>query len=97
MEFSKSTTEEIVKGIAKEAGVSYHLARRVYYAFSQVIEDKLKEGKEVRIPYIGVFHFVDKKPMVSNLTRQYVPSHKKVKFRILPNIDRYIRVMSREN
>ena len=96
MEFDVTTTKEITEAIAEKAGVTNTTARQLYYAFSAVIEEKLKEGKEVRIPYIGTFHFYKQKTMVSNLTGQTIPPHRKVKFRFRPDLAMYIRKMSRE-
>lgn len=97
MDFTKARHKDIIASIADKAGVPQVLAGQVYYALSEVIEENLKAGKEVRIPYIGAFYFYKMKAMVSNLTGQKIPIHHKIKFRFRPELARYIRVMSREN
>lgn len=96
MEFSKATEKELVRAIAKRAGVTQVLAKLVFYSISEIIEEKLKEGKEVRLPYIGTFYFKRKKAMVSNLTHQHIPPHHQLKFRFRPDLPMYVRKMSRE-
>ena len=97
MEFGNLPERELISAIAKRAGVTNLLAKQVYYKLSEIIEEKLKEGKSIRLPYIGKFYFYDQIERVSNLTHQVIPPHKKVKFRFRPDLDRYIRVMSREH
>lgn len=96
MEFGKASEKEVVKSIAKRAGVTQLLAKQVYYALSEIIEEKLKEGKEVRLPYIGTFYFKRKGAMKSNLTQQHIPPHMQLKFRFRPDLPMYIRKVTRE-
>ena len=97
MEFGETATRrEIVKGIAEQAGVTHELANYVYQSFLDVVHAKLKEGKKVILPNIGVFHFVKKEKSFSNLTKQEIPPHTQIKFKLNVKLARYIRVMSRE-
>lgn len=93
----KASRKEIVKEVAKRAGITNVLANFTFNAFSTVIEEKLREGKEVTLPYVGRLWFAQKKSQISNMTRQEIPPHKQLKFRPNRDLARYIRVVSREH
>lgn len=96
MELGKVSKSELISEVAERAGISKVLASHVYYKLSEVIEEKLKEGKEVRLPYVGVFYFHRKNEMKSNLTGQMILPHHQLKFRYLKGLARYVRIMTRE-
>lgn len=96
MELGTAKNSEIVKAVAEKAGISKVLARQVFFSLSEVIGEKLKDGKQVRLPYVGAFHFMRKAPMKSNLTGELIPAHHQVKFRFHKDLARYIRTMTRE-
>ena len=96
MQISKASRKEIIGEVAKRAAVSKIVADQVFNKLSEVIEEKLKEGKAVNIPYIGTFYFYKKKRMISNLTKQEIPPHYQLKFRFNKLLVRYIRVITRE-
>lgn len=96
MEFGTASRKEIVKEIAERAGLTYKTADYAFNTFSQVIEEKLRDGKEVLIPYVGRLYFAKKKAMRSNITKQLIPPHRQLKFRVNVNLARSIRVRSRE-
>jgi len=96
MEFGVCSRKEFVGEIAKKGHITYEMAGYLFNIFSEVMEDKLRDGKEVLIPYVGRFHFPHKKASVSNMTKQEVPPHHQVKFRINRNLSRSVRTRSRE-
>ena len=95
MEFGNATTKEIVSEVANKTAESQKVVGHVYYKLLEVIEEKLKDGKRIVLPNVGVFYFVSKKSSISNLTHQVVPPHKQLKFKINVKLARFIRVMSR--
>lgn len=96
MKLGKASDKEMVAAIAAKAGVTRVLAKQIYYALSEVIEEKLKEGKQIRIPYVGTFYFFERGAMKSNLTGERIAPHYQLKFRFRPDLPRYIRTMTRE-
>lgn len=94
---AKASRREIIGEVAKKSAVSRQVADHVFHSLSEVIEKKLKEGKQVTFPYIGTFYFAEKEKSISNLTKQEIPRHKQLKFKFNRLLARYVRVMSREN
>ena len=95
MQITKASKSEIVGEVAKRAAVTREVADYVFHTLSEVMLEKLKEGKEVRIPYIGAIHFANKASSISNLNGVVIPPHKQIKFRFNKQLARYIRVKSR--
>jgi len=96
MQITKASRKEIIGEVAKRSAVGYKTADHMFNKLSEVIEEKLKEGKQINIPYIGTFYFVEKDVQISNLTKQEIPKHKQIKFRFNKDLARWIRVTSRE-
>lgn len=95
MEFGKTRKSEIIKMVADKTGQHKNVVGQVFYKIMDVIYDELKQGNEVNLPYLGTFHFVDKKEMISNLTKQVIPPHKLVRFRVNQGLAVFIRKKSR--
>ena len=93
----KASRREIVREVAKRSAVSIQVADHVFHSLSEVVEKKLKEGKQVTFPYIGTFYFMAKKKSVSNLTKQEIPPHMQLKFKFNRLLARYVRVTTRGN
>ena len=49
------TRDDIVRGIAREAGVNYRTAEDTMDAFCLVIEKELGNGNKVMVPDFGIF------------------------------------------
>ena len=88
---------EIIADVAEKAAVSRVVADRLYYAFAEVYEKKLMEGRSIVIPYVGKITFARTKPMRSNLTGQMIPAHHRLMFKFVGKLAQYVKVMSREN
>lgn len=95
MEFGKASRPEIIKELAERAALTKETADYTFNVLSQIIEEKLRDGKEVLIPYVGRFHFMEKAGGKSNLDGSVIPPHRQLKFRFNRNLARSIRVRSR--
>jgi nucleoid DNA-binding protein len=102
MKISTKTTSDntayksdLVKRIAKNAGIPVVQAAFIYDVTLDIIEKTLRSGVGIVLPHIGALKLVDVKSTVSNMTGQTIPKHRRLKFTPNVHLARYVRVETR--
>ena len=86
----------MVKELAKAAQIPAVQASFIYDLVMDIMVKKIKAGHDIILPNIGTLRQVKGRELISNLTGQPVPPHKRLKFKVNISLARLIRVSTRE-
>lgn len=90
------TKVPMVKELAKGADIPVVQAEFIYDVFFDIMQRRIKDGYDIIFPGVGTLRHVHGRAMVSNLTGQKIPPHKRLRFKINVDLARLIRVKTRE-
>jgi nucleoid DNA-binding protein len=86
----------IVRELAKLADIPRVQASFIYDVINDITIRKIREGHDIILPNIGTLRLIPGRQMISNLTGQLIPAHKRLKFKVNLKLARYMRVNTRE-
>jgi nucleoid DNA-binding protein len=89
------TKVPMVRALAKGADIPVVQAEFIYDVFYDIMLRRIKEGYDVVLPNIGTIRQVPGRELISNLTGQKVPPHKRLRFKLNIHLARFIRVHTR--
>jgi nucleoid DNA-binding protein len=91
------TKRAMVRELAKKVQIDPVEASFHFDTLMHIMYNNLREGVGLVLPHIGSLKVAETKAMQSHLTGQFIPPHKRLKFRVNVKLARYVRVATREH
>lgn len=86
----------VLKELSSRTKVPYKELDYYWIEIMDIIKEEIKKGNMVVLDGLGSFTFKDRAPKMSNMTKEMIPRHKQLIFKINQRFARYIRVTTRQ-